>query len=89
MIKSKIYTIKGRVQGVGFRYFVYSKAKTFDIKGYVENMDDGSVKVIAEGEENKLSAFEGYLYEGSNFSKIDSIEFNELPVQGYKSFEVV
>lgn len=89
MIKSKFYTIKGAVQGVGFRYFVYSKAKAFDIKGYVENMDDGSVVVIAEGEENNLSSFEGYLYEGSDFSRIDSIEFNEIPTRGYKNFEVV
>ncbi|MCL4407596.1 MAG: acylphosphatase [Thermotogae bacterium] len=88
MMISRVYIIKGTVQGVGFRSFVYNRAKALGIKGYVENLDDGSVKVIAEGEEPDLSVFEGYLYEGSAFSRVDSVEFEELPVQGHKDFEV-
>ncbi|MGC8545032.1 acylphosphatase [Athalassotoga sp.] len=85
---SRVYIIKGTVQGVGFRSFIYNRAKALEIKGYVENLDDGSVKVVAEGEDSDLSAFEGYLYEGSAFSTVDSVEFEEFPVHGYKDFEV-
>jgi|YelNatPaOPRAMG01_1025707.scaffolds.fasta_scaffold22107_5 acylphosphatase len=88
MMISRVYIIKGIVQGVGFRSFIYNRAKALGIKGYVENLDDGSVKVVAEGEGPDLLAFETYLYEGSAFSRVDSVEFEEIPVQGYKDFEV-
>lgn len=89
MTISRIYTIKGNVQGVGFRSFVYNRAKAFGIKGYVENLDDGSVRVVAEGEEDHLLTFERYLYEGSTFSRVDAVEFEEFPIHGYKDFEVL
>ncbi len=88
MMISRVYIVKGIVQGVGFRSFIYSHAKALEIKGYVENLDDGSVKIVAEGDEPDLLAFEGYLYEGSAFSRVDSVDFEEIPVHGYKDFEV-
>ncbi|MBI4431592.1 MAG: acylphosphatase [Candidatus Omnitrophica bacterium] len=48
---------KGHVQGVGFRFTVQSLAGKFDIKGFVENLGDGNVQIVAEGEEQELSAF--------------------------------
>ncbi len=49
--------IKGRVQGVGYRYFVRGKAKKFSIKGLVRNLKNGSVEVFAEGDEEQIKAF--------------------------------
>ncbi len=88
MMISRVYIVKGIVQGVGFRSFVYAHAKALGIKGYVENLDDGSVKIVAEGEDTDLLTFESYLYEGSAFSRVDSVEFQEIPFHGYKDFEV-
>ncbi len=48
---------KGRVQGVGFRYTVDGLSKKFEVKGFVKNLPDGDVQVVAEGEETELSAF--------------------------------
>ncbi|MGC8611600.1 MAG: acylphosphatase [Athalassotoga sp.] len=88
MIVSRIYIVKGYVQGVGFRSFVRARAKTLGVKGYVENLDDGSVKVVAEGEEESLRALEGYLRDGNAFSNVESVEVIETSVKGYKDFEV-
>lgn len=85
---SRMYIVRGNVQGVGFRSFVKGKAKALGIKGYVENLDDGSVKVVAEGDEESLAALEGYLKEGNVFSNVESVEKEEVPVKGYKDFEV-
>ncbi len=85
---ARIYKIQGIVQGIGFRSFIYYRAKALGVKGYVENENDGSVTVVAESEESTLLAFEEYLYKGSTFSRIKSISFEEMPVYGYKDFEV-
>ena len=47
----------GHVQGVGFRYQVASIAKGFDLTGYVKNLNDGRIKLLAEGHESEVLAF--------------------------------
>ena len=75
MKKYEIY-ISGRVQGVGYRYFVYYKAKALGIKGSVKNLGDGRVKVIAIGENTKK--FIENLRKGPMMSYISDIKINEL-----------
>ncbi len=75
MKKYEIY-ISGRVQGVGYRYFVYYQAKSYDIKGYVQNLMDGRVKVIAIGENTKK--FIEVLRKGPMMSHVSDIQINEL-----------
>lgn len=65
--------ISGRVQGVGFRYFVAQKAKEFGISGWVKNTVDGSVLVMAQGEESELNTFIDYLFIGPTLSRVDRI----------------
>jgi acylphosphatase len=50
-------TVTGRVQGVGFRYFVQTEAKQRDLTGWVKNEPDGSVRMEAQGKEDELSGF--------------------------------
>lgn len=75
MKKYEIY-ISGRVQGVGYRYFVYYKARTLGIKGSVKNLRDGRVKVIAIGENTKK--FIEVLRKGPMVSYVSDIQINEL-----------
>jgi acylphosphatase len=51
------WLIRGRVQGVGFRYFAQHAASSLDLTGYARNLDDGSVEVYAAGPSEKLSDF--------------------------------
>jgi acylphosphatase len=74
-------TIKGRVQGVGYRYFAAQKATEMGIKGWVKNAVDGSVIVVAQGIEEEIETFIDYLYLGPTRSRVDQIskvKFNTL-----------
>ncbi len=48
---------QGHVQGVGFRYTTQSIAKRYDVAGFVRNLPDGRVELVAEGEKHELVAF--------------------------------
>jgi acylphosphatase len=72
MIQYEIY-ISGRVQGVGYRYFVQQKAKEFGITGWVKNTVDGGVLVVAQGDEPVLDTFIDILQIGSTRSRVDRI----------------
>ncbi len=83
-------TVSGFVQGVFFRSYTRQKAQTLGIKGWVANLQDGTVKVVAEGSENKLKELEQFLHEGSpqaRVSKVDvhwqeaRLEFNDFSVR--------
>jgi acylphosphatase len=54
--------VRGRVQGVGYRYYVMDGAEQAGISGYVRNLQDGSVRIVAEGSEEALLAFIRYIY---------------------------
>jgi len=68
---AKIY---GKVQGVGYRYFVKEKAQGLDIFGYVKNLEDGSVEVLAQGREENLQKLIEELKKGSLLSRIDKLD---------------
>ncbi|TNE73498.1 acylphosphatase [bacterium] len=90
MIKSLRIIVQGKVQGVGFRYFAYQKANELNLTGSVENLDDGSVKVIAIGQNEKLSAYIHLLREGPPFSRVSSVNFDEIEYSlEHNSFKIV
>ena len=62
MKKRFIISIKGRVQGVGFRYFVSQKAEEYGISGFVQNKDDKSVHIDAEGDSVSMKNFICFLF---------------------------
>jgi len=53
----KTVFFRGHVQGVGFRYTTHAIARGFDVTGYVRNLDDGRVELVAEGVRHELAAF--------------------------------
>jgi len=62
--------VKGRVQGVGFRWFTINQAENYDIKGYVQNLKNGDVEVFAEGDDFQLIEFINKIKEGPSFSMV-------------------
>ena len=70
--------ISGRVQGVGFRYFVVQKVRETGINGWVKNTVDGGVLVVAQGPEADLKTFADYLRIGPTLSRIDRITINKI-----------
>ena len=79
MNKGVFLTISGRVQGVGFRYFTRTNAKEMALTGWVRNLPDGKVEVLAFGPENELEQFMLVLKEGSLGSRVSEVHSQWLP----------
>ena len=73
------YIVKGRVQGVGFRWFVLREASTLALSGWVRNTTVGHVELVASGSEDQLGALEVILRRGSRGSRVDRVETTERP----------
>jgi acylphosphatase len=81
--------ISGRVQGVLYRAFARDTANDLDIKGEVENLPDGTVRIEAEGEEEPLDKFKSKLQKGSAFSKIENVVCDSYDdLLGYEDFRI-
>jgi len=82
--------VSGRVQMVMFRDFVTRKARVLGIVGTVRNNPDGTVSVVAEGEESKLRDLVALLEKGSTLSRVDLVtEKWSEPLGGYKNFDIL
>ncbi|HRX32084.1 MAG: acylphosphatase [Bacteroidales bacterium] len=71
-------TINGRVQGVGFRYFVYKTANAFGVYGFVKNLNNGDVYIEACAEDQVLQNFVLTVQKGSFYSKVNSVTIKPL-----------
>jgi acylphosphatase len=67
------YIVKGRVQGVGFRWLVHREAGARDLKGWVRNTEDGEVEILVAGSEDKLAELRTVLERGSRGSRVDAV----------------
>jgi acylphosphatase len=72
--KSLHAIVKGRVQGVGFRYFVLTSARRLSLNGYTRNLADGSVEVYAEGERPDLDELLRNLKQGPELADVENID---------------
>ena len=80
----------GRVQGVGFRYFVLLKANNLNLTGTVRNQSNGNVEIFAQGSEEAILNLISQLYKGNGFSSVDDITSKEVPVVlKEKSFNLI
>jgi acylphosphatase len=66
-------TVRGRVQGVGFRFFVASRAEALGLSGWVKNGSDGSVKCLAEGPRPDLEALLAALELGPSGARVETV----------------
>ena len=67
------FLVKGRVQGVGFRWFVHREASELDLRGWVRNTEDGDVEVVVAGTEEGLSELRASLRKGPRGSRVDKV----------------
>jgi acylphosphatase len=74
--------VEGRVQGVGFRYFVEEQAMVLNLKGWVRNRWDGSVEVVVEGERQILERLLVTLRRGPRASVVSDVQEMWLPATG-------
>jgi acylphosphatase len=72
------YLVKGRVQGVGFRWFVHQEAAELGLRGWVRNTDQGHVEIVAAGKPEDLAELKDALRKGSRGSRVDAVEEQEL-----------
>ncbi|MBA7508864.1 Acylphosphatase [subsurface metagenome] len=77
-IKTYKVLLLGRVQGVGFRYFVESIVGKYDISGYVRNTFDRKVEVVCQGEEEDLKQFIDEVKKGPAFSVVTDVKIEEI-----------
>ena len=69
--------VRGRVQGVGFRWFVRERARALGLAGWVRNLADGAVEVAAAGDSHDLDRFRAMLTQGPSGAVVSSVE--DLP----------
>jgi acylphosphatase len=87
-VKARTWVVSGRVQGVGFRYFVQRTASSLGLKGWTRNLADGNVEVYAAGPEKQLADLAAALYRGPEAAVVRSVDEREAVVQNLSGFFV-
>jgi acylphosphatase len=90
MHASALISVKGLVQGVGYRYFAYRQATQLDLNGYVRNNPDSSVESYVEGPRNNIEEYLEALRRGPQMSRVTSVKVRWQEYQNrYDKFEIV
>jgi acylphosphatase len=76
------YIVSGRVQGVGFRWFVEHEARQLGLAGWVRNNMDGTVEVMAQGTAQQLAALSRKLQQGPRAARVDNVQEQEAVASG-------
>jgi acylphosphatase len=87
-VVARRWLIHGRVQGVGFRYFVERAAAELGLDGYARNLDDGSVEVYAAGAPEKINQFAGQLRVGPRWSEVRGVDEQAAAIQKLHGFHI-
>jgi len=82
------FVVSGRVQGVGYRYFVLREAGALGVFGFARNQPDGSVEVVAEGRSEALADLETRLREGPAFAEVTAVAREAIAERGSSGFHV-
>lgn len=81
--------VSGKVQGVGFRYYMQMAAAKHNVYGWVKNGDNDTVEIVAEGEKDTLQKFLDEVKIGSPFSRVDHVEITRKGQKvGFRSFTI-
>lgn len=83
------FVVHGRVQGVGFRWFVARQAARLGVVGFARNLEDGSVEVVAQGEVPALESLAEALRRGPAMARVSKVDNTDVPhdLTSFSSFE--
>jgi acylphosphatase len=85
--RAKHIIVYGRVQGVGFRYFVRHIGNRMGLTGDVRNCPDSTVEIVVEGDAGKIADFIKHVEEGPSLARVERVDVVDVPMQGtYGSF---
>jgi len=82
------FVVQGRVQGVGYRYFVMREAASLGVCGFARNRPDGTVEVVAEGSDEVLGDLEERLRQGPAFAQVTGIDRAPITPRGDQGFHI-
>jgi acylphosphatase len=87
-LSARRYFVSGRVQGVGYRWFVQKNAAILRMGGYARNLDDGRVEVYAVGTPEQLNELSSLLWKGPRMSDVRTVDEMEAPLEKLREFEI-
>ena len=82
MVIARRLIVSGRVQGVGFRFFVQDRAAVEGLHGYVRNLEDGRVEVLLEGDDESMLRVESAIGRGPSGARVERVETEDLAPSG-------
>ena len=85
---AKRFVVRGRVQGVGFRFYVEKHAQRLGLRGYAKNLSDGTVEVVAAGPIGAIEELAGHLQQGPRLAYVAGVHQEEAPLTDYHAFRV-
>ena len=87
-MSARRFVVTGRVQGVGYRYFVLQEATRLGLAGFARNLPDGSVEVVAEGPAAGLDSLSGLLRDGPSFARVENVSSVDVPARDETGFHI-
>lgn len=88
-LKAKHIMVHGRVQGVGYRYFVQNAGSRLGLAGNVRNCEDDTVEIVVEGDGRSLTAFMREVEKGPPLARVTRVDVHDIPAGGnYSSFQI-
>jgi acylphosphatase len=88
MRRSYRIIVKGKVQGVNYRFNAQAIAHKHDLTGFAKNLHDGSVMIHAEGDEEGIHRFIEWCHTGPRLADVTEVNAQEQEIQGYQTFEI-
>jgi acylphosphatase len=89
-LTSRRWIVTGQVQGVGFRWYIHKLAREYEVVGWVTNLPDGSVEVVAKGLGRAITSLDGFIRKGPAGAKVEQVVTNDVPHDAVdtKSFNI-
>ena len=89
-LTSRRWIVTGEVQGVGFRWYIQKLARDYEVVGWVANLPDGSVEVVAKGLGRAITSLDGFIRKGPPGAKVAEVVTNDVPHDAVdtKSFNI-
>jgi len=86
MNRCRRFVVSGRVQGVFYRASTEDTARRLGLSGWVRNLPDGRVELVACGEEAKLRELERWLWQGPRHARVEQVAVQDVPVEAFSGF---